>query len=97
MSVVTFCFYGWDKSAAKKQQQRTPEKTLHWLSLTGGWPGALLGQKLFRHKTKKTRFRVVFWLTLMLNLLVLGVLCFFLEGGTLQEVLKAMRDIWSWL
>ena len=72
LSLITFCFYGVDKSAAKRGKPRVRESTLHWLSLFGGWFGALLGQKVFRHKTKKRRFLLVFWLTVVANLVVLG-------------------------
>ncbi len=73
LSLVTFCCYGVDKSAAKRGKWRIRESTLHVLSLVGGWPGALLGQKVFRHKTKKCRFLVVFWLSVVVNLAVLWV------------------------
>ncbi|MEM7811423.1 MAG: DUF1294 domain-containing protein [Planctomycetota bacterium] len=63
LSVVTFAAYGWDKRRARVGGRRVPEKTLHLLALTGGWPGALLGQQLFRHKTQKMSFQLVFWLT----------------------------------
>jgi uncharacterized membrane protein YsdA (DUF1294 family) len=69
---MTFCLYGLDKSAARRDQRRIKESTLHLLSLFGGWPGAMLGQKVFRHKTKKLSFRVTFWITLMINLILLG-------------------------
>lgn len=72
-SLVTFVVYGIDKLAAKRDTWRVSEPTLHLLSLLGGWPGALLGQRVFRHKTKKHRFRIVFWLTLILNLVLVVV------------------------
>ena len=74
MSVLAFSFYAWDKSAAQRGGQRTAESTLHMLSLFGGWPGALYAQQLLRHKSSKTSFRVVFWVTLVLNIAVLGYL-----------------------
>ena len=67
MSFVTFLLYGWDKLAAKKSWQRTPEFTLHWLSLMCGWPGAMYAQQLFRHKSYKPSFRRAFWPTVVLN------------------------------
>lgn len=67
MSIVALGFYLYDKGAAARSQQRTPENTLHLIALLGGWPGALIGQGLFRHKTSKTSFQVVFWLTVVLN------------------------------
>jgi uncharacterized membrane protein YsdA (DUF1294 family)/cold shock CspA family protein len=59
LSTVTFLFYAVDKSAAVSGRWRTPENTLHLLSLAGGWPGALLAQQLLRHKTSKESFVAV--------------------------------------
>lgn len=68
MSALSLGMYALDKSAAKKGGQRTPEKTLHLLSLGGGWPGAMYAQQLLRHKSSKTSFRIVFWLTVIINI-----------------------------
>jgi uncharacterized membrane protein YsdA (DUF1294 family)/cold shock CspA family protein len=72
MSVVTFFAYGLDKLAAEKHQWRTSESTLHLLSVAGGWPGALLAQRYFHHKTIKQPFQTIFWLTVALNLGIVG-------------------------
>ncbi|WP_300720066.1 DUF1294 domain-containing protein [Pseudomonas sp.] len=61
-SAVAFGVYWYDKHQAKTGQWRTPEKALHGVELLGGWPGALLAQQVFRHKTRKVSFQVVFWL-----------------------------------
>jgi uncharacterized membrane protein YsdA (DUF1294 family)/cold shock CspA family protein len=66
-SLLTFIIYAADKSAARRGAWRTPESTLHLLSLAGGWPGALIAQQTLRHKSKKASFRFVFWLTVFLN------------------------------
>lgn len=66
-SVVTFIAYAIDKSAARKGRWRTQEGTLHLLALIGGWPGALVAQSVLRHKSRKQPFRVIFWLTVILN------------------------------
>lgn len=66
-SVVAFLLYGADKSAAEKGEWRTPEATLHAISLVGGWPGALIAQRVFRHKTIKQPFRTIFWGTAIAN------------------------------
>jgi uncharacterized membrane protein YsdA (DUF1294 family)/cold shock CspA family protein len=66
-SVVTFATYGADKSAARQRRWRTPESTLHTLALVGGWPGALVAQRVFRHKTTKQPFRTIFWFTVAAN------------------------------
>jgi uncharacterized membrane protein YsdA (DUF1294 family) len=74
LSLVSLAVYGFDKRRAKLEGDRVPEKTLHILSLLGGWPGAILGQKLFRHKTIKKRFRLFFWLTVVGNLVISVIL-----------------------
>lgn len=68
INVVTFLAYAKDKQAAKARQWRVPEKSLHLLALAGGWVGAMLGQTYLRHKTKKTEFRVVYYMTVLINL-----------------------------
>jgi uncharacterized membrane protein YsdA (DUF1294 family) len=60
-SLVSFVLYWRDKQQARNQGWRTPEKVLHASELCGGWPGALLAQQRFRHKTRKLSFQVVFW------------------------------------
>jgi len=71
-SLFAFAVYAWDKSAARNGEWRTQESTLHLLALVGGWPGALFAQKLLRHKSKKTSFQVMFWVTVLANCGALG-------------------------
>jgi uncharacterized membrane protein YsdA (DUF1294 family)/cold shock CspA family protein len=66
-SLVTFMAYALDKSAAKSGQWRTQESTLFLMGLAGGWPGAVLAQQLFRHKSSKRDFQTFFWLTVIVN------------------------------
>lgn len=68
LSLLTFALYALDKAAAANQRRRVAERTLHLLTLAGGWPGALLGQRLLRHKTRKTSFQLIFWLCVAGNL-----------------------------
>ncbi len=74
VSLTVFFYYGIDKALARSQaRRRIPEKTLHFFALIGGTPGAFLGQQLFRHKTVKSRFRLVFWLVVVFQLGLVGV------------------------
>lgn len=66
-SGIAFILYGADKSAARQGSRRTPESTLHLIDLLGGWPGGLVAQRFFRHKTAKQPFRTVFWVTVVAN------------------------------
>ena len=68
VSGVTMFAYAFDKSAALNARWRTQEQTLHVLELLGGWPGALIAQQLFRHKTNKTSYQVAFWFCVFANL-----------------------------
>lgn len=85
-SLLAFVLYAWDKSAAEKRHWRTKESTLHLIALVGGWPGALLAQKVLRHKSRKASFQVFFWVTVVLNCAVLGY--FLSANGSL--VLRSM-------
>jgi uncharacterized membrane protein YsdA (DUF1294 family) len=76
MSVGGFVAYGVDKSAAKAGRGRVSEQTLLTLGLLGGWPGALIAQQVFRHKTRKRSFRRMFWLTVLINVAVLAGLVY---------------------
>ena len=61
MSIVTFLAFAWDKRAAQTDSRRVSERRLHMLEALGGWPGAILGQYLLRHKSLKFQYRIVLW------------------------------------
>ena len=67
INIATFIAYGADKHAAKRGDWRVPEIHLHALEFLGGWPGAIIAQNFFHHKTKKRSFRAMFWLMLVLE------------------------------
>ena len=56
INLLTFIVYGADKRRARKGKWRVPEKTLFLLPLLGGSIGALLGMRVFHHKTKHWYF-----------------------------------------
>ena len=66
-SPICFAAYGSDKRRAARQLERIPERTLHLLALMGGWPGAVLGQRMFHHKTQKLSFRLILGSILLLH------------------------------
>ncbi len=67
VSAVAFFMNRVDKLSAKLQQWRTPESTLHFLELLGGWPGTFVAQRSYRHKVRKTSYQVQFWLIVALH------------------------------
>lgn len=68
LSILSYFMYRSDKAAAQNDAQRTPEAGLHLVDLLGGWPGALIAQQQYRHKTVKRSFQLAFWATVVINL-----------------------------
>ena len=56
INLLAFAMFGIDKYKAKHNQWRIPEATLLAAAVIGGSVGALLGMKLWRHKTKHAKF-----------------------------------------
>jgi uncharacterized membrane protein YsdA (DUF1294 family)/cold shock CspA family protein len=86
LNLVTFFLYWLDKRAAQAEGQRTPENSLHLAALLGGWPAALMAQRLLRHKSLKQPFQTIFWLTVMMNSFMLLWLGSAMGRALLQEV-----------
>ena len=68
-SAVTFAVYGYDKHKARVFGWRVTERTLHTLELAGGWPGAMLAQRRFRHKWRKATYMLTFRLIVATHVL----------------------------
>ena len=82
LSLVTFVVYGFDKRRAQLDGRRVPEKTLHLLTFLGGWPGALAGQRTFRHKTQKLSYQIVFWLCVIGHVALVGGAFYLFQSGS---------------
>jgi len=67
MSAFSFLAYRSDKHRATAGAWRVPEATLQLTALLGGWPGALLAQRVYRHKTAKASFQFGFWVIVALH------------------------------
>lgn len=74
INLITFIAYGLDKHAARKHKPRTRERTLHLLALLGGSPAALAAQQLFRHKTVKRSFQLMYWAIVVIQVAFLAYL-----------------------
>ncbi len=81
INIITFVAYGVDKRAAQSGRWRVPESNLHTLEFLGGWGGALLGQKIFHHKSKKRSYQMFFWAMM------------FFEAGLIYVILKFLHII----
>lgn len=58
INALAFCFMLADKVKAKKGYWRISEATLMTLAALGGSLGAYFAMVLFRHKTKRPKFRL---------------------------------------
>jgi uncharacterized membrane protein YsdA (DUF1294 family)/cold shock CspA family protein len=80
---AAFLMYTQDKAAAKKGGQRTPEGTLHFIDLLGGWPGALVAQQRSHHKTAKASFQWTFWFTVVANV---AAMVWLVRSGVARDI-----------
>ena len=77
INVITFFMYGIDKWKAKQSQWRIKESTLLGLSAIGGSIGALLGMKVWHHKTLHKIFKYGVPLMLLAQIILIGVIWYF--------------------
>ena len=59
INLLTFLLYGLDKYKAIRQEWRILERALLLMAFVGGAFGALSAMRIFRHKTRKGRFRLM--------------------------------------
>lgn len=86
INIIALALFRIDKSKAIKGRSRISEFTLLFSSLIGGAMGGVLGMKLFRHKTKKTGFRVIIYFCLLINILAYGWLAYQFYTGSGLEI-----------
>lgn len=67
-SAITFAAFGIDKRRAVRRARRISERTLHTLELCFGWPGALAGMLVFRHKIAKRGYLFALALVILVHL-----------------------------
>jgi uncharacterized membrane protein YsdA (DUF1294 family) len=73
VNAAAFLVFGLDKWKARRKAKneairRIPEKTLFLLAVLGGSAGAILGMRVFHHKTLHRRFRYGLPVILVLQL-----------------------------
>ncbi|MBQ3089500.1 MAG: DUF1294 domain-containing protein [Oscillospiraceae bacterium] len=76
INLAAFLLYGIDKLKAQRGAWRISEATLLLSALVGGSVGALLGMKLFRHKTLHPKFTIGVPAILILQIALVGMLIF---------------------
>jgi uncharacterized membrane protein YsdA (DUF1294 family)/cold shock CspA family protein len=73
-SLLCILIYSADKAAAAEGRWRVSESALLLLGLAGGWPGAIIAQRLLHHKTKKRSFQSAFAGSVVVNILAFVIL-----------------------
>ena len=71
LNIVTFLVYGIDKWKAKQGSWRISEATLLILAVIGGSIGALLGMKVWHHKTMHKKFKYGLPLIFIIQILLI--------------------------
>ena len=66
-NIIVFIMMGADKRKAEKGKWRISEKTLLLAAFMLGAPGAIIGSRLFHHKTLKTKFKIGLPIALIFN------------------------------
>lgn len=70
VNYIAFSLYHLDKERALKGKRRISEKNLLTIVVFGGTLGAYIGMQKYRHKTKKTSFKLWFYAIVLLQILV---------------------------
>lgn len=71
INIIAFVAFGVDKYKARKGMWRIKESTLLLLAAVGGAGGAFAGMRVFRHKTRHAKFRIL--VPLLLVIWILGL------------------------
>lgn len=72
INILAFIIYGIDKFLAIKKLYRFSEYSLFIMAIFGGAIGALLGMRVFHHKTRK----LLFWIINIISLIVWFLILF---------------------
>ena len=80
-SILAFVAYGSDKRRSIQNMPRWSEHGLHLLELAGGFPGAFVAQRVWRHKTRKVPYQLIFWGIVVVHAALWGWRFFGTPGG----------------
>ena len=70
INIITYFTYAADKTKARQNKWRIPERTLILLALLGGSPAALLAMKHCHHKTRHLKFKLGIPIILIIQIII---------------------------
>ena len=70
--------WGWDKWQARRGGPRVPEAVLHVMAAAGATPASFAAMEVFRHKTLKRHFRILYTVLLIVQI---ALLLYFMTAG----------------
>ena len=76
VNLLTFFLFGIDKWKAQRNKWRIQESTLMWLSVFGGSIGALLGMRVWHHKTLHKKFKFGVPLILLVQVALIAIIIY---------------------
>lgn len=80
INLIAFLAYGIDKLKAKKNMWRIPEATLIWMAVVGGSIGAILGMKVWHHKTLHKKFKFGIPAIIIIQIALIGYLTYYFNS-----------------
>jgi len=80
LNLLSFFIVILDKKFAEKNLRRIPENYFFVTAILGGWPMGSLTMKTIRHKTVKRSFQVKYFLSSLLNILIIGIFIFIISN-----------------
>ncbi len=93
MGLISFLLYGSDKRFAEQRRWRISEATLLGIDLCFGIMGGLIGQQVYRHKTRKQAYVATTLLIASAHLLCLGALALgFIDPNALANILPGLMN-----
>ena len=77
INIVTFLLYGFDKRKAQQSKWRIQESVLLGMAAVGGSIGALLGMRVWHHKTLHKKFKYGVPAILIAQIVIAGVIIYY--------------------
>ena len=77
-NLIVFLLMGLDKFLAIRKKRRISEQTLLTAAFAMGGVGGIFGSLIFRHKTRKWKFRILLPVALLFNVSLVFLIWYYL-------------------